>query len=320
MYTIITTINKKTESIERLEKSGHKLILIGDNKSEHIENTKNLRFFSIVQQKELDYQYLHYCPENHYTRKNIGYLIAANEGADSLYDTDDDNHPNENWTVPKFHSTKLIRGKSRFLNIYQYFSDEENLWPRGYPLDYLQQENNCVIENAEVEIGVWQGLADLDPDIDAIHRLIFNKEIRFEKKEPVALPKNTYCPFNSQNTFWTKKSYPALYLPSTVSFRMTDILRGFVAQKALWGAGLHLGFLNATVDQIRNEHNLLHDLESESFMYANMSGIVDVIDAVSTTSDIASNIHRIYASLVKNNFVQEAELNMLDAWLSDFKE
>lgn len=37
--------------------------------------------------------------ENHYARKNIGYLRAMQAGAALIYDTDDDNFPNHAWSL-----------------------------------------------------------------------------------------------------------------------------------------------------------------------------------------------------------------------------
>ena len=64
-----------------------------------------------------------------------------------------------------------------------------------------------------------------------------------------------------------KEFFPLLYLPSFVTFRFTDILRGFVAQPILWKAGFNLGFTEATVFQERNAHNYVRDFESEIPMY-----------------------------------------------------
>ena len=50
-----------------------------------------------------------------------------------------------------------------------------------------------------------------------------------------------------------------MYLPAFVSFRFTDILRGYVAQRIMWDYGLRLGFLPPNVFQKRNEHDLMAD-------------------------------------------------------------
>jgi hypothetical protein len=39
-------------------------------------------------------------PENHYARKNLGYIRAVRLGAESIFDTDDDNAPSP-WWAPR---------------------------------------------------------------------------------------------------------------------------------------------------------------------------------------------------------------------------
>lgn len=87
------------------------------------------------------------------------------------------------------------------------------------------------ISNLTVECPIQQGLADNNPDVDAIYRLILPFPTIFRKGRKVALGNNSWSPFNSQNTTWWKKAFPLLYLPSYCSFRMTDIWRSFVAQR-----------------------------------------------------------------------------------------
>ena len=201
---------------------------------------------------ELGYDLVDVCPYNHYTRKNIGYLYAIQHGADVIYDTDDDNLPYDDWRLYDFVCSRQIVSRLKFVNIYKYFT-EELIWPRGYPLDDIHGRTTLGSEEiSPVEVGIWQGLVDNDPDVDAIYRLAVNKEVRFEDNPPVVLERGYYCPFNSQNTFWSKRTFPYLYLPATTSFRFTDILRGYIAQRLLWEQNLHLGFTGATVYQERN--------------------------------------------------------------------
>ena len=48
---------------------------------------------SLKTQKKLDFQSIKFIPENHYSRKNIGYLHAISNGAKIIFETDDDNLP-----------------------------------------------------------------------------------------------------------------------------------------------------------------------------------------------------------------------------------
>ena len=156
-----------------------------------------------------------------------------------------------------------------WVNIYHHFSDQP-IWPRGLPLRNINDSRDKLQwqkEKINQRIGIWQGLADEDPDVDAIYRLTSNTPCIFQKKEPVVLEKGTVCPFNSQNTAIQKELFPLLFLPSFVTFRFTDILRGIIAQPILWQHDYRLGFTEATVVQKRNEHDYFKDFESEVPMY-----------------------------------------------------
>ena len=83
--------------------------------------------------------------------------------------------------------------------------------------------------NKSLKIASTSGslLANKDPDVDAIFRLLFKGEYSFDEKKPIILNEDAWTPLNSQNTVFYKKCFPLLYLPCHVSFRMTDIWRSF---------------------------------------------------------------------------------------------
>ena len=73
------------------------------------------------------------------------------------------------------------------------------IWPRGLPLEEIKTEHNFVREATQNNIGVIQGLADGDPDVDSVFRMVLGGEVTFSWDE-FAIGANTYSPFNSQNT------------------------------------------------------------------------------------------------------------------------
>jgi len=319
-FIIITTINKKTKAIKEFSKilKDWHIILVGDKKSRYIKSYKNITFLSIQDQEKLPFKTAKLCPYNHYARKNIGYLYAIKNGADIIYDTDDDNIPYNNWKFPTFtKDSKIISSKEGYINIYNNFTSEK-IWPRGYPLEKINKIQTPKIKKSkDIKIGAWQGLADLDPDVDAIYRLLINKNIIFKKKSPIVLNKKTYCPFNSQNTLWNKECFPYMYLPASVSFRFTDILRGYIAQKLFWEDNFMLGFTKATVYQERNKHNLMSDFASELDCYLHINNIVGIMNKQKLTQDKFKNLEIIYKALLSNGYVEKLELQTLKAWTSD---
>ena len=219
-----------------------------------------------------------------------------------------------------FVCNKKYISDNQFVNIYNYFSNEI-VWPRGYPLDEIHNSANYHVENSRpVEVGVWQGLADNDPDVDAIFRLTINRKVKFDAKPPIVFEKGTYCPFNSQNTFWNKKAFPYLYLPATTSFRFTDILRGYIAQRLLWENNLHLGFTKATVYQKRNTHDLMRDFRDEIECYLNVRPIVELLDSLEFGPEPMSNIEDAYRILAEQKYVKSEELIIVEAWINDLRK
>ena len=319
-YMVITTINPKSEGIAQFEKmKDWQLVIVGDQKSSFIKSSGNLLFLSVEDQLNLGYEYAALCPFNHYSRKNIGYLYAIQHGADVIYDTDDDNIPYRDWGVLEFTCSRRYSSSRMFINVYKYFS-KEFCWPRGFPLDEINQAASLQEEETKpVNIGVWQSLADVDPDVDAIFRLVFNYTIKFEDKPAIYIGKGTYCPFNSQNSTWQKKAFPYLYLPGTTSFRFTDILRGYIAQRFMWEEDLHLGFTKATVFQKRNAHNLMNDFAEEMEAYLNVKPISEFLNSLKVSSDPFVGLETIYRELAERGYVKSEELSMCQAWIADLR-
>jgi hypothetical protein len=319
-YIIITTIHPKSAGIAKFEQmKDWQIILVGDRKSVPVEPSENLTFLSVADQRQLGYAFEEVCPYDHYARKNIGYLYALQQGADIIFDTDDDNLPYPHWSLPEFYCNRLIAVSRPFVNVYKYFTDTM-IWPRGFPLDEIQQPFPAeVIDSSPLPIGVWQGLADCDPDVDAIYRLLFDQPVKFEEKPAIALNQGCYFPFNSQNTFWHHSVFPFLYLPATASFRFTDILRGYVAQSLMWQQGRHLGVTGANVYQERNAHNLMKDFAEEIEAYLHVKKVVNILNAFEMTADPLYNLEAVYQTLTKEQIVKPQELELCQTWIRDFK-
>ncbi len=315
---VITSIFAPTKAVKLFSKlKDYSLIVVGDKKSPKEYICDNAKFISV--DEKLNYQIEAVLPYNHYSRKMIGYLYAMQNGARAIVDTDDDNLPYEDWAFPEFEGSFLqVPEGSGFVNVYAYYT-KQKIWPRGLPLNLINKEPVALLEAEPVQIGFWQGLADGDPDVDAIYRLTDNGPCIFEKDmPPLTLGKNSICPFNTQNTICRSELFSLLYLPSTVTFRFTDILKGLVAQPIMWNYGYALGFVTANVFQERNEHDYMKDFESEIPCYLASQNVVDiVIDSMKTSANINENLFRAYENLAKHNIVNEAELPILEAWIKD---
>ena len=320
---VLTSIHPPTPAVRQFAAlPDWDVIVVGDLKTPEGWHCPGVRFVPAARQKTLDFKIARKLPWNHYARKMIGYLLAAREGAPLLAESDDDNLPGDNWAFPAFEGAfDQIPAGCTAVNIYSLFT-RQPIWPRGFPLTRITASNSVIDPAAltveGVRIGIWQALADDDPDVDAIYRLTANTPCRFARRAPVVLPPGTFSPFNSQNTAFRRELLPLMYLPAHVNFRVTDILRGYVAQPILWAAGYRLGFLGPTVRQERNAHDLLADFASELPLYTEVERIMDLVqEGIRPQASISDNLYTVYRNLAREALVPEAELELLTAWLED---
>lgn len=323
---VITSIFAPTKAVKKFAAlNDYSLVVAGDKKSPADWQEANVTYLSVADQETAGFRISRNLPFNHYGRKMVGYLHAIREGAQVIIDTDDDNIPYDGWEFPAMSGEYATSPPNRgFVNIYKNFTSH-HIWPRGYPLDLILnpghnlREEDLVTEAAT--IGIWQGLADSDPDVDAIYRLIDNTEVFFDKRAPIVLAEGTLCPFNSQNTAVRRELFPLLYLPAYVTFRFTDILRGLVAQPIMWAHGYRLGFTEATVLQERNPHDYLKDFESEIPCYLHPNRVIAAVTrAIDKSQSVSENLRRAYAELALENIVTAQEVELLDLWLADLAE
>ena len=318
---VITTINEPTEAVQAFAKlSDYRLIVVGDRKTPRSWSWENTTFLAVDDPATAELSLSRALPFNHYCRKMLGYLHAARLASEAIVDTDDDNIPKSGWTFPPLDgSFDQISGAAGFINIYRYYSDM-HIWPRGLPLRLINDKRPLPepVPVSGVRVGVWQGLADEDPDVDAIYRLTSDVPCNFAERAPLVLDREVTTPYNSQNTLYRRELFPLLYLPATVTFRFTDILRSLVAQPIMWVHGYRLGFTNATVVQKRNPHDYFKDFVSEIPMYEHGERVVGLVQkALSASRSVAENLRIAYGVLKENGIVKDDELRILDCWLND---
>ncbi len=175
---VVTSISAPNQSLHALAKGaeahGLNFIVMGDTKSPSDFHLAGCDFYDVARQERTGFGYAKLCPTKSYTRKNIGYLIAIAAGAPLVLETDDDNIPREAFWKDReltIDAPRLAGGG--WVNVYGYFS-EVNIWPRGLPLDAVQAAVPSfeALRVAATECPIQQGLADGDPDVDAIYRLL----------------------------------------------------------------------------------------------------------------------------------------------------
>ncbi|MDX6767781.1 MAG: STELLO glycosyltransferase family protein [Candidatus Methylacidiphilales bacterium] len=324
---VVTSISAPNPVLRALAQgaagAGCRFIVAGDTKSPDHFLLPGCEFLSVDQQRQMPFQYAGLCPTRSYTRKNIAYLAAIAGGARFIVETDDDNFPRPDFWAPR---NRLVNGDaveaSGWVNVYGHFADDF-IYPRGYPLDGVRSAGSVPPRLPNAFSGacpIQQGLADENPDVDAVYRMLYPLPFNFRKDRPMVLQKNQWCPFNSQNTTFFPEVYPLLYLPAHCSFRMTDIWRSFVAQRILWTCGWGLSFHSATVWQERNEHSLIVDFRDEVPGYLHNRHIAEALERLDLPQGpaaITANIRACYGELIAKGWIGPEEMDLLDAWLKD---
>ncbi|GJJ75665.1 hypothetical protein EMPS_08023 [Entomortierella parvispora] len=320
---------------------GWNVVVVADTKSPKDWKCGSCVYLSVEEQPCLNYEIHKALPYKAYTRKNIGYLWAIQQGAKKIFDTDDDNLPNGKDIILESPTEgvvgyRKVSGTGKSVNIYSHFG-RPDIWPRGFPLEeidvrrpvaYLPEYDSLSVQARRVlapPMLIQQGLADLDPDVDAIFRLTQGQELKkakFCKKSPsIRLSPGTFSPFNSQNTLFTYDAFWGLLLPTTVSFRVCDIWRGYWVQRLLWDVGGSLGFTKPTVDQIRNAHNYLDDYVDELQFYSQTSDFIDFLASWKSSSwYLETRIVDLMMAMAEHKFIGVDDVKLAKRWIKDLKD
>ena len=326
---VVTSIAAPNDAMRELARGcverGYHFVVIGDVPSPPEYLLDGCDFFGLPAQRELGLQFPILCPTRHYARKNTGYLLAMRAGATLIIETDDDNTPYETfWSQRTRQQTVRTATEAGWLNVYRYFT-EVNIWPRGFPLNRITAPQPAFDELATqtIDAPIQQGLANLDPDVDAIHRLTQTAPVLFRRDRRVALQRDVWCPFNSQNTTHWSDAFPLLYLPAYCTMRMTDIWRSFISQRIAWENNWSLLFHEPTVEQARNQHDLIRDFADEIPGYLRNAEICDTLARLQLQAGLehlGENLLICYEALVSKNVFDPKELKLVEAWLSDIEQ
>ena len=320
---IITTINKPTEAIlKHINNNNYDTIIIGDIKTPDLYKGLKCIYLDISAQDKLFPELSNIIPYNHYCRKNLGYLYAIKRGYKVIYETDDDNIPYDNFdNILNFNNNKMIKEEQNvWINIFKYFTNNAHIWPRGFPLSLVKSAPSYIIKDTHVIPSIINGLVENDPDVDAIFRLTSNTEVVWEQNKNIIVSNENICVFNTQNTFWlNNKLFISMLIPSSVSFRYCDILRGIIANIILKYTNNHMMYCSPNVIQNRNEHNLISDFKSEIDMYMHNEKLLLYIENnLNRNLDLKVLLSEIYDNLLNNNVITLLDTNILKLWLQYF--
>lgn len=165
-----------------------------------------------------------------------------------------------------------------------------------------------------------QFLANVDPDVDAIYRLTLPLPFSFPLRgvNPVLVPRRIFAPYNSQATLHSHQALWALFLPITVHGSVSDIWRGYAAQRLLHDieGGGPLVFMSPIVAHYHNIHNHLADFSSEEPLYTRSLPLIELLSNwKSSLPTLPGRIEALWVFLFQHGFILEADVMMMQEWV-----
>ena len=331
-WAVVTTVFKASDAVRKVAcDPAWCLVVVGDmnspEKDEYMTDLGSvdgtITVFLWPDEQEWMFPLLsHAVPWNDFSRKNIGYMYAIKHGAQWIWDFDDDNMnmlPENFFKNANQYKTPCSEFLFHIFNPYPYFSvNETYVWPRGQPLEHIRNSETIpdLCDSSERKsIAVVQSLANIEPDVDAIYRFTRNTPFNFGASPsshfPVVVPRNAFSPFNAQATLWAREAFLYLALPISVSCRVNDIWRSYIAQYFFHKQSLYLMFVPPYVDQYRNFHDNLKDFNAELDLYQKSGKLLSWL-----SRDVhVDNIVDLYGEMYEHSYLEQQDLRFIDAWI-----
>jgi hypothetical protein len=336
-------------------RDGWCLVVVGDEKTpEYNLPPATAVFLDVDRQKAMleDFgEFMELLPWRHFGRKNVGFLYAIQMGASFVWDFDDDNGRRNGAELrPPTTARKVVpRGGGQggeghkggdgnstsvqfqspcsAFNPYPLMGAPSSpSWPRGFPLSLIKKPCNVELAAADEEsvknIGVFQSLANHEPDVDGIFRLTLPIPFNWDEsaQDTLVLPPGVLAPYNAQAQLSMRGALWALLLPVSVHGRVSDIWRAYFAQRLLWDVGLRLAFTPPRVTQVRNVHDALADMQAERDLYEKSFALVKFLRVWRGKGDsLPERYEELYVALYERDFIGLADVLLAQQWLLALK-
>jgi Reversibly glycosylated polypeptide len=213
-------------------------------------------------------------------RRNIGYLMALDWGADFLISIDDDNYCRaaedffiEHAVVCRGRTNAtIIDSETNWFNICSSlkFDKAGPVYPRGFPYYARHKQENHRTTDGLADIHFNAGLWLSDPDIDGVSWMVNPVRATDFSGQSVILGTKTWSPVNTQNTalrrdavasyYFVRMGYALAGLPID---RYGDIFSGYFAQACMRHLGGALRVGTPVAEHRRNSHNYIKDALGE---------------------------------------------------------
>lgn len=339
---VTTTINVPSNLIDwaKTMSTDDIIVVSGDNKTphkdvhdlmEHIGDTYGMKTYYVEPDGQGYWASSDALPWNCIQRRNIAFLEAAMHKPKFIVTVDDDNFPlstnqiddYEYFLTETLTDEPTVMKRSGWYNIGETYSPR--VVHRGFPLEHRHQGPSYTnIMQEKINVGVATSLWLGDPDIDAIERISNDPKVGEPTSRSSILETNTWCPFNSQATAFNTALLP-LYMMWPHVGRFDDIWPSYVVRTVLDQIGYSVHYGMPLVSQMRNQHDLVKDLEQELHGYkhtlelAEWLRVFTIPKQTSKTYDMLIIARMIYNELKFFKWMNPSIFPVFDAWLDDME-
>jgi hypothetical protein len=220
-----------------------------------------------------------FIPYNSDNRRNIGYLMALESGAEVCISIDDDNYARPSEQFFAEHSIVASKDRSRaggrkLERLVQHLPlmevDPPNVYPRGFPYSSATITRRSP-KKACRAIARQRGAVAGEPDLDAMTWLVCPARSKRISHASVVLGDRAWSPINTQNTSLHTRCHRQLLLRADglsagtagAIDRYGDILSGYLAQACVRHVGHRIRVGTPAVDHRRNSHHYMRDATHE---------------------------------------------------------
>jgi reversibly glycosylated polypeptide len=213
-------------------------------------------------------------------RRNVGYLMAAESGADFLISIDDDNYCPENEDFFAEHAVvcrpvapcDVVESSNGWFNFCELLEVQpaSRIYPRGFPYFARHKETQVAVKRQSAAVRINAGMWLRDPDLDGVTWLAAPVRALAFLGQSIVLGDRTWSPVNTQNTALHRDAIPGYYfLPMGNSLtglqidRYGDIFSGYFCQACARHLGHSVRAGTPVAQHVRNAHRYLRDLTQE---------------------------------------------------------
>jgi hypothetical protein len=221
-----------------------------------------------------------FIPYDSDNRRNIGYLMALEDGSDFVISIDDDNFAparsdyfGEHAVVcGEMHDFRILEAAGGWFNVCSLLKLEPEIetYARGFPYFARHEKAKVAARVTGTTVRINGGLWIQHPDLDAMSWLSGPVKVTAFRGTSFVLDRSTWSPINSQNTAVHRSVIPSYYflrMGATVAGmkidRYGDIFSGYFSQACAKALGDSVRVGSPVATHARNSHNYLRDATQE---------------------------------------------------------